>query len=126
MKIFLTTTFVLIVLWSNAQCHDNRYLESIYDSELITDQVYQGAWGLSGLCLSETSVSYADYDLDIYQPAGDLVNQRPCIVFAHGGAFLGGSKEVNPVPAFCHRMAERGFVVASINYRKCFNPFTER
>lgn len=125
MKIFLTTTFVLIVLWSNAQCHENRYLEALYDSELLTDQVYQGAWGLSGLCLSETSVSYADYDLDIYQPAGDPLNQRPCIVFAHGGAFLGGSKEVNPVPAFCHRMAERGFVVASINYRKCFNPLSE-
>lgn len=49
--------------------------------------------------------------LDLYVPAGD--GPFPVIVWVHGGAWLGGSKD-NP-PAL--RYLEKGYAVASINYR---------
>ncbi len=125
MKKFLLFPAMLYAVSTFAQCHVNRYLEPVFESERIAENiVYQDAWALSGLCLSETSITNDDYVLDIYQPVDDVVANRPCIVFAHGGSFMAGNKQTNPVPAFCHRMAERGFVVVSINYRKCFNPLS--
>ncbi len=54
-------------------------------------------------------------NLDLYQPTGDTAAARPAVVYAHSGGFSGGDKagEANLfVP-----LVERGFVVASINYR---------
>ncbi|MBX2892029.1 MAG: alpha/beta hydrolase [Saprospiraceae bacterium] len=47
---------------------------------------------------------------------GDDNPQRPVIVFVHGGFMLTGCKE--GVRWFCEVMAKRGYVVASVNYRK--------
>ena len=50
--------------------------------------------------------------LDLYLPAKDD-GPRPLIVWIHGGAWLGGSKEVCPAVPF----VQQGYAVASINYR---------
>lgn len=55
--------------------------------------------------------------MDIYQPTGDTVSQRPLIVLAHGGSFIGGSKTDADVVALCNRFAKMGYVCASIDYR---------
>ncbi len=125
-KTVLVTIWTLLPLINAfAQCSVNRYLTSPFESERsIEDLDYHSALALSGLCLSESSTSFNDYDLDVYEPVGDALGARPCIVFAHGGSFLAGNKRTNPVPDFCHSMAQRGFVVFSINYRKCFNPLS--
>lgn len=49
--------------------------------------------------------------LDLLLPAGE--GPRPLVVFIHGGAWKGGDKRNNPAA----RLAERGYAVASINYR---------
>ncbi|TVR39860.1 MAG: T9SS C-terminal target domain-containing protein [Cryomorphaceae bacterium] len=123
---------IIVLLWAMfplidafAQCSVNRYITSPFESErTIEDLDYHSALALSGLCLSESSTSFSDYDLDVYEPVGDALSARPCIVFAHGGSFLAGNKRTNPVPDYCQQMAQRGFVVFSINYRKCFNPLS--
>ncbi len=52
--------------------------------------------------------------LDLYLPAeADPSGKRPLIVWVHGGAWLGGNK--NPCPAL--RFVEKGYAVASVNYR---------
>jgi acetyl esterase/lipase len=52
--------------------------------------------------------------LDLYLPTQTgPSSKRPLIVWVHGGAWLGGSK--NPCPAL--RFVSRGYAVASINYR---------
>jgi len=52
--------------------------------------------------------------LDLYLPQdADPTGKRPLIVWIHGGAWLGGSKA--PCPAL--RFVNRGYAVASINYR---------
>jgi acetyl esterase/lipase len=51
--------------------------------------------------------------LDIYLPAQRSESPLPLIIWVHGGAWQGGSKENCPA----RRFAQRGYAVASINYR---------
>ena len=55
--------------------------------------------------------------MDIYEPVGDTVSQRPVLVFAHGGSFISGSRTDADVVALCTRFAKKGYVCASIDYR---------
>lgn len=54
--------------------------------------------------------------LDLYKPVGDGNQQRPLMVLVHGGSWLGGCKEAEAWLA--QELAQRGYVVASVNYRK--------
>ncbi len=68
----------------------------------------------------KTTVTYSttyNLQMDIYQPQGDTVAQRPVIVLAHGGSFIGGSKAEATVSTLAERFAKRGYVTASIQYR---------
>lgn len=58
-----------------------------------------------------------DLLLDVYQPMGDTVQARPLLVMMHGGAFLFGNKRSGMLPQWSEELAQRGYVVASINYR---------
>ena len=55
--------------------------------------------------------------MDIYQPLGDTARRRPLIILAHGGSFMHGNRKSDCLPAMCRDLAQRGFVVASIEYR---------
>jgi len=54
--------------------------------------------------------------LDLYKPLGDNNPSRPLMVLVHGGSWLTGCKENEAV--FAIELAQRGYVVASVNYRK--------
>lgn len=54
-------------------------------------------------------------EMDVYEPVGDVLTARPVVVLAHGGSFLFGMK--TDLKAACERLAKRGYVVASIQYR---------
>ncbi len=67
-----------------------------------------------------TDVTYVrrgahDLKLDLYLPAGDAGALRPAIVFVHGGGWRAGVR-ANFAP-MAIRMAERGYVAATISYR---------
>lgn len=67
-----------------------------------------------------TDVTYVrrgahDLKLDLYLPAGDARAPRPAIVFVHGGGWRAGVR-ANFAP-MAIRMAERGYVAATISYR---------
>jgi predicted esterase len=55
--------------------------------------------------------------MDIFMPKGDTLKKRPAIIFAHGGAFLMGSRHNEDMVAFCDSFARRGYVTATIDYR---------
>jgi len=72
--------------------------------------------------ISKITVEYAtaipenqQLSVDIYQPIGDVVQKRPMIILAHGGAFFAGDKA--DMQALCESFASRGFVTASVQYR---------
>ena len=57
--------------------------------------------------------------LDLYQPTGDTIVQRPVVIWVHGGGFSGGDKRDDEYLAAPY--VKRGFVAASINYRLLSN-----
>lgn len=107
-----------LILSSNAHTHSIYY--SIYIAPPIGDRRFAGpdCWqvvdpvmnpqvhGMSEDCLS----------VNVFSPAGSSSNRRvPVMVWLHGGAFqLGGAHR----PEYDgRRLAERGVVVVTLNYR---------
>lgn len=68
-----------------------------------------------------TAVDYAGnidtLKMDIYKPISDSNCARPVMVIAHGGAWVGGSKEDINTVLISRYLAKRGWVVANINWR---------
>jgi len=85
-----------------------RYRDAIFQSVNVTrDIVYGNAPDLQG--------NPVDLKLDLYRPAGDTVNERPVLIWVHGGGFTTGDKSSGATQATF--FARRGYVSASINYR---------
>lgn len=83
-------------------------VDPVYDVTVTTDVVYgQGEVGGGGVL--------ADLLLDLYVPSVEGQDRLPLVVTIHGGGFRGGSKD--SVAFVSDQFAQRGYVVASINYR---------
>ncbi len=94
-----------------AQCEEGRYLNLVFPEITTTENITYG----SNIDFEGNNVTLL---LDVYEPLGDLsTEQRPLIIFAHGGSFVGGSKEGADVVPLCEDFARMGYVTASINYR---------
>lgn len=88
---------------TSAQCLGGRYLNQIFPNVTVDSAVYSSAYGLK---------------MDIYSPSGDTLSKRPVIVLAHGGSFIGGTRQNDvTVDSLCVRFAKRGYVTVSIDYR---------
>jgi acetyl esterase/lipase len=85
-----------------------RQLQWSNQAVTLTDVVYA------------TIPAFRPLHLDLYQPAGDLV-PRPLIVYLHGGGWAHANPRVGAsivnFPVVLANLAERGYVVASIEYR---------
>ncbi len=69
--------------------------------------------------VSKKTVSYLkdkDLEMDIYQALSDKENQRPVVLFVHGGGFAGGARDEPEIMDFCKNMARRGIVAVSMSY----------
>lgn len=55
--------------------------------------------------------------LDIYQPKKDTVQQRPVVIFMHGGGFAGGTRTNDAEVKFAENAAKKGYVAVQISYR---------
>src|SRR5581483_9181548 len=56
--------------------------------------------------------------LDVYQPVGDTVTQRPAIIWVHGGSFCCLDKTSPELVDESTVFSEKGYVNFSINYRE--------
>lgn len=116
MKHIFTLAISGFVTYSlNAQnptdCSNNRYLDEIFSNVTVTSDIQYG----SNIGVDNQVVNLL---LDVYQPVGDTVTNRPLILLAHGGSFISGSKTLdNAVVTLCERFAKMGYVTASMNYR---------
>ncbi len=87
-----------------------RYRDAIFDDVTVTpNQLYGSAVNQQG-----TTVQLR---LDLYEPTGDTVEDRPLIVFVHGGSFRFGSRTSAELVDQANHFAKRGYVTASISYR---------
>jgi Carboxylesterase family len=94
---------------------------TIIDAQPFTQKLYD--WRIEKNIEYGIDTNYAGIAtsllLDLYKPVGDANLERPILVLVHGGAWLGGCKDDpnSGIVVIAKEMAQRGFVVASINYR---------
>ncbi|MFY7972666.1 MAG: alpha/beta hydrolase fold domain-containing protein [Flavobacteriales bacterium] len=93
-----------------AQCENERYREFQFAEVTTTTGVEYG----NNLTYQGAAQALT---MDIYQPTGDAQVDRPLVMIAHGGFFVGGSSDGTDVVPMCTDLAKMGYVVASINYR---------
>lgn len=81
-----------------------RYTEVLFDEISIETLTYATKDG-------------ENLELDIYTPQSDAEIERATIIYVHGGGFSGGRRNQQNIQDFCNRIANRGYVVASVSYR---------
>ena len=112
----------LILLIFSQLLSQRRYLDEVFDEVTKTeDVVYGNAPDLPFLFLFEWNTYDIDLDMDIYEPTGDTLSNRPVIIFIHSGAFFSGNNEVDDMVTLSIAAAKRGYVAVSMNYRLGLN-----
>lgn len=119
----LAVAITLIPGISSAQ----RYLSEVFSSVTVTTNVQ---YGENVSVFPGPTPTLIPLVADVYEPAGDVLAQRPLIVFMHTGSFL--PKYINGTPTggrndsatveICTQLAKRGYVVANMDYRIGWNP----
>jgi acetyl esterase/lipase len=87
-----------------------RYRDLIFGAVTTTSNVVYG----SAVNNSGQTVTLL---LDLYEPTGDVVTERPAIVWVHGGSFAVGSKTSPELVDQATIFSQKGYVNASISYR---------
>lgn len=117
-KIYLSLIALLAnaVAFAQTPCNNGRYSGNVYSTYTLTSNVAFG----SSVAFSGSTQTLT---LDFYEPVTDTAAARPLIIWAHGGSFVGGTKNDQDVSELCARFTKKGYVCASINYRTGFFPF---
>lgn len=97
----------ILLFWAQALLGQAPYTQKLYDWSVETNLVYGTTTNYLGLTDTLT--------LDLYKPL-NTDTPRPLVVLVHGGSWLGGCKE--DMAWLCAEMAARGYVAATVNYRK--------
>lgn len=95
---------VLLVFLLGISFAQDRYTADIFDEIRVETATYATKDG-------------ENLDMDIYLPQNDYEPERATIIYVHGGGFSGGQRDGENIKAFCTRLANYGYVVASISYR---------
>ncbi|MBL4594841.1 MAG: T9SS type A sorting domain-containing protein [Flavobacteriales bacterium] len=114
-KIYILAIGLIATLQISAQCN-GRYQTDLFSTIDVTSNVQYG----SNVNLVGTTINLT---MDIYTPQGDVETNRPLIILAHGGSFIGGTKNDADVVYMATELAKKGYVCASINYRLATSPF---
>lgn len=92
-----------------AQCGPRYQEKKLFEVKVTKDIQYGEAWTSKG--------KSQQLHFDFYEPFNDTSQSRPLLIYLHGGSFLDGNKNLLETTAFCKAMAQRGYVVAAVNYR---------
>jgi acetyl esterase/lipase len=93
-----------------------RFLDSIFEIITVRKDV------VFGESLTSKGANQI-LGLDIYSPENDDVQNRPVIVWIHGGGFrFGNDKTQSYIVEMANRFARKGYVCLSIDYRLRENP----
>lgn len=86
----------------------------------FTHRVFSDISVISGLQYSAPSVTDEtpqNLYFDFYEPANDVMEDRPLVITVFGGAFVAGSRDWVDMVAIADTLAHYGYTVASIDYR---------
>ena len=110
----ISSLLLMSFLYPQSECDGIRYTDEIFSQVNVTSNVLYGGnynpniWGQN---------LWEDLYLNIYEPAGDDVEDRPLVFFLFGGSFVAGSKTAGDIVELCTRYAKMGYVAAAIDYR---------
>lgn len=106
----ISLAFICSTLSAQSDCDGGRYANTAYFTNIkVTRNVAYGANKPAGSGTTQT------LRMDVYEPETDSNANRPLIILAHGGSFIGGSRgEAAPL---CNSFAQMGYVAATIDYR---------
>lgn len=122
MRKYCTVLMALLCLQVVAQtCPTNRYLDPLFSVTKHSNVVFGNAPTLTAVYVSESVTTNEDLTMDVFEPTGDTVQNRPLIIFAFGGGYIFGTKDDSDIQGLCEYFTQRGYVCASINYRKGLN-----
>ena len=90
-RYILLLVVLTATVFSQSECDGERYMSDIFPDIQITSNIEYGENITEDILGTEyTQTLY----LDVYEPEGDNVNERPLIIFMFGGAFI--SNDRNP------------------------------
>ena len=128
-KIF-TFLLPLMVLTSGLSGQGTRYIDEVFTNIItIKDQIYGGnVTVITGAPTADTLL----FDIYMPSPLQDTCTTRPLVVVLPTGTFLPrglfaptGDKDDYANVQVCERLAKRGYVAASIQYRAGWNPVAQ-
>ncbi|MBI65616.1 MAG: hypothetical protein CMG64_04935 [Candidatus Marinimicrobia bacterium] len=106
--------FLSSSIFAQQDCEGGRYIQDIFDVEVQYGIEY-------GENVNEEFLFGTEYDqtlyMDVYEPVGDTLDERPLIFFMFGGSFIGGSRDSGNMVALCNSYASKGYVAVAIDYR---------
>jgi len=89
---------------SMAQTVPERYRDMVFDTCSVVRDIPYGPGSV--------------HLMDLYAPpSGDSLNDRPLVIFIHGGGFKSNTKSGAYQARVCKSLARMGYVTASIEYR---------
>jgi hypothetical protein len=115
MKTINRFLLVIVVVFSSiglshAQaCSECRYIAPVFDSITVSTVKFGQGMNING--------QMQELYMDVYQPYGDTMLNRPVVVFAFGGGFVQGSRDDWYVVEVCRHLAKAGYVAVSPDYR---------
>ncbi|MEO6902693.1 MAG: T9SS type A sorting domain-containing protein [Bacteroidia bacterium] len=105
-----------------------RYLTEVFPLVTKTSDVIYG----NNISVMTGAPAASDLKMDVYQPSGDVLTERPLVIVLHTGSFLPpilngqptGSKNDSAVIEMCTRFAKKGYVAVAADYRLGWNPIS--
>jgi hypothetical protein len=117
------------ILASGSLFSQQRYIDEVFtDVTVSTDVPYGSNYNVY---ISPPTPTSQPLVMDVYEPMGDSITDRPLIVLAHAGSFLPectqntlplGTKQDSAMVEMCMQFAKRGYVAVSMDYRLGWNP----
>lgn len=102
----------ILAFSSSAQdCSNGRYTSEVFTGFTVDSDIQYGS-------NVDRDGNNENLLADVYTPDGDAETDRPLLIVAHGGSFEFGSKTGTDVVPIAEAFVKRGYVVATINYRK--------
>jgi len=93
---------------TNPNCDGARFLTEVFpDQPMMTTVKFGENTTING--------AFQELFMDVFEPAGDVVENRPVVMFAFGGSFIAGDRAATH--DLCRTFAKKGFVTAAIDYR---------
>lgn len=118
-----------VIVSSATMAQTKRYIDEVFTGVTVTANVKYG--DNYNAYIAPPAVISQPLMMDVYEPAGDTITDRPVIVLAHAGSFLPqctanqlplGTKQDSSLVEICRQLAKRGYVAVSMDYRLGWNP----